>query len=186
MGTNGWLVRVHLRRLGKVLIVLSAISLAYSRLSPSTTPAMTLALFILIAAFPLAAVTFRNAVIELKNPVSRLDYAISVLIAFSIALSIPLLFALPSRNFGNAVLLVLSAVPAALLFAVLGMGIKASLVPPLFFVLTSVHLMGSGRWFPALWNPLASSYYGVGPSALTLAIYTLAYLHAVKRKEWRS
>lgn len=180
-----WLATIRLMGLGRLVFLLLFVALLYGKLSPSTTPAMTYSLFIFILAFPLCSMAFENTVFELKNPVSRVEYSLAMMISYLIALLIPLVpFAL-SKHFLSAVLVVVSGVSAGLFIGSLGLGPKLSLVLPILFILTFVSLL---RLSPllSLWNPLLSSYRGVSYQLISISIYSSLYFVVMKKREWRA
>ncbi|WP_168188349.1 hypothetical protein [Thermococcus indicus] len=180
-----WIVRLYLKRLANITSILFVLGLVYYSFSPSTTPAMTYSLFIFILAFPLCSMAFENTVFELKNPVSRVEYSLAMMISYLIALLIPLVpFAL-SKHFLSAVLVVVSGVSAGLFIGSLGLGPKLSLVLPILFILTFVSLL---RLSPllSLWNPLLSSYRGVFYQLISISIYSSLYFVVMKKREWRA
>ncbi|NJE04138.1 hypothetical protein [Thermococcus sp. MV11] len=180
-----WIVRLYLKRLANITSILLVLGIVYYSLSPSTTPAMTYSLFIFILAFPLSSMAFKNTVFELKNPVSRIEYSLAMMISYLIALLIPLVPLVLSKHFLSAVLVVVSGVSAGLFFGSMGLGPKLSLAPPILFILTFVSLL---RLPPLLstWNPLLSSYRGVFYQLISTGIYSSLYFVVMKKREWRA
>ncbi|MCD6525269.1 MAG: hypothetical protein J7K48_09875 [Thermococcus sp.] len=180
-----WVLRLHLRRLANITLALLVLGLVYHVYSHSRTPAMTYALFLFILAFPLCSTAFENAVFELKNPISRFEYSLSLIASYLIALLIPLLPMISTKNFLIAILTVASGVSAGLFFGSVGLGPKLSAVLPIFFIFTFVPLL---RLPPLLsiWNPVLASYKGIYYQILSIGLYSSLYFAVMKKREWRA
>jgi len=181
-----WLLKIHLRKLAWALIVLLAVGMLYGVLSQSKTPAMTYSLFLFILAFPLCSTAFENAVLELKNPISRNEYSLALLLSYLLVLLIPLAPFLLTKNFLSAVLVVVSGVSAGLFFGSLGVGPKLSAVLPILFLITFINIKLSGLSpILSLWNPLISLYKGISCQLASIGFYSLLYFLVMKKREWR-
>ncbi|WP_456453253.1 hypothetical protein [Thermococcus sp.] len=179
-----WLIEARLLSLWKVVAVFLVVGVGYLLLSPSTTPSMTYSLFLFILAFPLCSIAFESVAFELKNPVSRLEYSLGLMLSYLVVFLIPLVPFVLTKNFLSAVLTVVSGVSAGLFFGSVGVGVKRSTLLPILFLLTFLTLF---RLNPilSLWNPLLSSYHGVLYQLMSIGLYSLLYLVVMKKREWR-
>ena len=179
-----WLVEVRLRKLIKLTVLLFAVSLLYRFTSPSTTPAMTYSLFLFILAFPVCSVAFENVILELKNPVSRLRYSLSLMFSYLLVFLLPLGPFVFTKNFLNALPIAASGVSAGLFFGSIGLNVKLSAVLPILFLMTFFPLLGLSPLL-SLWNPLLASFKGLDPQLASISLYSMLYLGVMKKREWR-